>query len=106
MQPISHVNALVSGIPLSLPRDILQGARGDTSAPVVSFENLLWAGIQSVEQQQTRAQEAVLHSLVADDPGWVETLAAVREADLALRLMVQVRNKLVEAYQELQQLRF
>jgi len=36
----------------------------------------------------------------------VETFTALREADLSLRLMIQIRNKLVDAYQELQQLRF
>jgi flagellar hook-basal body complex protein FliE len=29
----------------------------------------------------------------------------VRESDLALRLMIQIRNKLLDAYQEIQNLR-
>ena len=36
----------------------------------------------------------------------VESFTAMREADLALKLTMQIRNKLLDAYNEIQQMRF
>jgi flagellar hook-basal body complex protein FliE len=70
------------------------------------FQELLTASLEQMQGLSARSQSAVQQSLVADDLSMVETFTAMREADLALRLTLQIRNKLVDAYNELQNLRF
>jgi flagellar hook-basal body complex protein FliE len=70
------------------------------------FAELLQQSLEQVQGMNAEAQSAVQQSLIGDDLSMIETFTAVREADLAVRLMLQIRNKLVDAYQELQQLRF
>jgi flagellar hook-basal body complex protein FliE len=73
--------------------------------PEISFQEALWQALGQVQSLTADAQRSVEQSLIGDDLTMVESLTAVREADLALRLMIQIRNKLLEAYQEIQNLR-
>jgi flagellar hook-basal body complex protein FliE len=75
-------------------------------APATGFQELLSKTWSDTARQNDAAQRAVETSLAGEDLAMVETFTALREADLSLRLMLQIRNKLVDAYQELQQLRF
>jgi flagellar hook-basal body complex protein FliE len=74
--------------------------------PTGGFAELLEQSLQQMQGLTSNAEQAVERSLTGDDLAMVETFSAVREADLALRLMLQIRNKLVDAYQEVQQMRF
>ena len=47
----------------------------------------------------------MVHSLpTRGDINEAEVLTAVQKADLAFRMLLQVRNKLIEAYREVQQI--
>jgi flagellar hook-basal body complex protein FliE len=70
------------------------------------FQDLLLRTWQDTQQLTGNSRAAVESSLIGDDLAMVETFTAMRESDIALRLMMQVRNKLIDAYQELQQMRF
>src|SRR5262245_25018071 len=71
-----------------------------------AFQDLLARSLQDSRGANADAALAVQQSVTGDDLSMVETFTALREADLALRLTLQVRNKLVDAYNEIQQLRF
>lgn len=70
-----------------------------------SFQDALRQALGQVQSLNANAQTSVEQSLAGGDLTMVESFTAVREADLALRLMIQIRNKLLDAYQEIQQLR-
>ena len=74
--------------------------------PAAGFQDLLAQTWTDTMRQSADAQRAVEGSLVGEDLAMVETFTALREADLSLKLMLQIRNKLVDAYQEIQHLRF
>ena len=101
---------MTTPIPTSIPLPGL--AWPAMQSPVASgpqatgFQDLLAQTWTDTAKQNDAAQRAVETSLAGDDLAMVETFTALREADLSLRLMIQIRNKLVDAYQELQQLRF
>lgn len=76
-----------------------------TSSGPTSFDEALWQALQQAGNVSQDARGAVEQSLVGEDLSMVESFTAVREADLALRMMIQIRNKLMDAYQEIQQLR-
>lgn len=73
--------------------------------PQNGFQDALLQALGQAQGLTGHAQATVEHSLVGNDLTMVESFTAVREADLALRLMIQIRNKLLDAYQEIQQLR-
>ena len=96
------------GTSLSLPSLGWPTAQPSSAAAPAAggFQDLLTQSWNDTVRQNADAQHAIEASLVGDDLAMVETFTALREADLSLRLMMQIRNKLVDAYQELQQMRF
>ena len=53
---------------------------------------------------QQQADQAVEGLFTGADVNPAEVLTAVQKADLAFRLMMQTRNKLVQAYKEIENL--
>jgi flagellar hook-basal body complex protein FliE len=60
--------------------------------------------VKGVNSMQTGA-DAMMHSLLTGgDVNEAEVLTAVQKADLAFRMLMQIRNKLMDAYREIQQI--
>ena len=70
-----------------------------------SFRDLLLGSVQEVNQMQQNADVAVETLMTGGDIGTAEVLSAVQKADIAFKLMMQIRNKLVTAFQEIQNIR-
>lgn len=70
-----------------------------------SFKDMLVDSIQEVNTAQLEADKAVENLFTGGDANPAEVLTAVQKADLAFRMMMQVRNKLVQAYQEVKDIR-
>ena len=89
---------------LSLPElpDPLAPAGGPRP---VSFSQLLVDSLAETSQLDIQAQSAIEQQLAGEDISQVEVFTAMKKADLSLRMMLQIRNKLVDAWQEIQQLR-
>lgn len=68
------------------------------------FADLLLGQVEQVGSMQSNADDLVHQLLTGQDVNQAEVLTAVQKADLAFRMMLQVRNKLVEAFRELQQI--
>jgi len=69
------------------------------------FKNLLIESIDHVNSMQMDADHAVEQLVTGGDANMVEVLTAVQKADMSFRLMLQIRNKLMQAYQEIQNIR-
>ena len=54
---------------------------------------------------QQQADSAVEKFATGGDVSTAEVLTAVQKADLAFKMMLQIRNKLVQAYQDVQDIR-
>jgi flagellar hook-basal body complex protein FliE len=54
---------------------------------------------------QQAADQAVEKLATGGDVNPAEVLTAVQKADIAFRMMMQMRNKIVSAYQEVQNIR-
>jgi len=84
------------------------GSAGKVSgveAGAKSFGDILLDSIREADRLQDSADQAIqgLAAGKRDDVAGVMT--AVEKADLAFRTLMQVRNKLVDAYEELMRLR-
>src|SRR5690349_13145786 len=72
-----------------------------TEGPVSDFATTLKDAIQSVDSLQKEADVKMQQLATGKSTNIHETMIATEKADIALRLMVQVRNKIIEAYQEI-----
>jgi flagellar hook-basal body complex protein FliE len=76
----------------------------ESSSGIDQFANLLVDQVQHVNTMQTDANQMVHSMLSGGEVNEAEVLTAVQKADLAFRMLLQVRNKLIEAYREVQQI--
>jgi flagellar hook-basal body complex protein FliE len=97
MNPISSVSH-----PITLD---LRVPGGPQTAQGPSFKDFLLKSIQEVNSMQQAADQAVEALVSGQEVNPAEVLTAVEKADIAFRLMMQIRNKIVQAYQEVQNIR-
>jgi flagellar hook-basal body complex protein FliE len=70
------------------------------------FEDALRNAIDQVQELQSNSDQQV-RSLLQGERGDVHTvMIAIEKADVAFQLMMQVRNKIVNAYQQVSQMQF
>ena len=99
MTPINNISI---GQPITPPiAPTLEGQAG--GGP--SFKDVLVDSIQQVNTMQLQADQAVETMFTGGDVNPAEVLTAVQKADLAFRLTMQMRNKLMEVYQEIKDIR-
>lgn len=65
------------------------------------FGNVFESLISAVDAKQDQAQAVTRDVLLGDNGQVHQSMIAMQEAGLAFQLMVEVRNKVVESYQEL-----
>ncbi len=61
--------------------------------------------IREVNGMQQDAQKAMEQLATGGDVNMAEVMTAVQKADISFRLMLQMRNKLVQAYNEIRDIR-
>ena len=76
------------------------GAGSKSTEPGKSFSDTLKEAVDSVNQLQKNADVAAANLASGRTDNVAEVMIASEKADIALRLMVQVRNKIIDAYQE------
>jgi flagellar hook-basal body complex protein FliE len=89
--------------PTLLPAQMPAKAEAAQGGP--SFKDFLVQSINEVNSMQQAADQAVEKLATGGDVTPAEVLTAVQKADIAFRMMLQVRNKLVDAFTEVQNLR-
>jgi flagellar hook-basal body complex protein FliE len=89
----------LSSIPSSLSTSSITSAVGSSSKEGADFGSVLKGAIQNVNQLQTDANQNVQQFLQGN--GELHNVAlATQRAEMAFDLGMQVRNKVVSAYQE------
>lgn len=66
-----------------------------------SFSETLNQAVQQVNQLQKTADKKAQDLATGRTDNVAEVMIASEKADIAMRLMVQVRNKIIDAYQEI-----
>jgi len=97
---------MVSNIPIqaasSLP--LQQPDTGSVSKAKEGFGELLSKTISEVNRQQLEGDGASTKLQTGDAKHLHEAIIAVEEADISLRMLVQMRNKVLTAYEEIMRL--
>jgi flagellar hook-basal body complex protein FliE len=69
------------------------------------FKNMLLEALDQVNSMQQQADAAVEQLVTGGDVNPAEVLTTLQKADMSFKLMLQIRNKLVQAYQEVNNIR-
>ena len=91
---------LIGSINRELPA--LPGAGADKGP---GFRQVLTGQIDKVNQLQQAATEAIEDLATGNRDDVESVLIATQKADMAFRLLLQVRNKMIDAYDEVRQMR-
>jgi len=70
-----------------------------------TFKDLLIDGLQQVNQLQSEAAQGIEQVSAGASESITEVFNAVQKADVAYSVLMEMRNTLMEAYRELQQMR-
>ena len=87
---ISHLNSLATP---SLTRPAEKTAPG--------FTDMLASAISETNKKQVEADRAIEKLSSGEEKNIHEAMITLEKADISMRLLVQMRNKVVEAYQEM-----
>lgn len=88
--------------PIGLPLPLQQGASGaKQGAEGGSFPEVLNNALKDLNNTQAKADNLTLGLLTGEIQDIHQVTVAMQEAKLAMQLAVEVRNKVIEAYQEI-----
>lgn len=109
-QPINGLGAVTQpgGSP-SIPATELQKLNSDVATQTVnapqgsgdSFSNMLGNFVGDVNAQQVAANDAVSGLLAGKNVSLHQAMISMEEASVSFQMMVEVRNKLLDSYQEI-----
>lgn len=99
---MTSINAIQQRLSLPQTPNMLPGKPEETPD---SFGKFLLKGIQEVNQMQQDADRAVESLFTGGDVNPAEVLTAVQKADMSFKMMLQVRNKMMQAYAEVKDIR-
>lgn len=94
-------------IPSLAPADTTLKAPGQATrtADGRDFKSLLSESINQVNRLQDHADQARINLATGKTDNVAEVFTAVKKAELAFQTLMQMRNKLMEAYDEIKQMR-
>ncbi len=80
-------------------------SRADKPAGGPGFKDVLMQNIQEVNRLQEEAETAIIDLATKPNQDPAMALNAKAKADIAFEMLLQVRNKLMDAYEEVKQIR-
>ena len=91
-----------------MPADVPLKTTGAATSggPEKSFGSQLQSAVADIDFQQQDAEFKVTSMLAGGGTDVHDAMIAVQKADLSFQLMLQVRNKVVQAYQEIERMQF
>ena len=105
--PIHPMNGAIPSSALRiLPVEAGVSAASSAGSSQPDFHELLSSAVDDIQQLATQAETKVNGVLEGNGADVHSALIAVEKADLTFQLMMQVRNKIVSAYEEISRMQF
>jgi len=99
------INVSLSGIPsVSMPSSPALDSGGDGSG--LNFGDVLQNAVSGVDSLNNAAGAQIGNLLQGGSGDMTSVMIAVEKADASFQLMMQVRNKIVSAYQDIEKMQF
>ncbi|MEX0715952.1 MAG: flagellar hook-basal body complex protein FliE [Planctomycetaceae bacterium] len=83
----------------------VQPAATDAASGDSPFKDLLLSSLNETAELQNEAQRAAESWFAGDDITQVEVFTSMKKADIALKALLQIRNRALQAYNEIKDLR-
>ena len=99
------MNSAISSLRI-LPAETDPSSFIPSSSSEPGFRDVLHSAIDDIQQLEGQAQAKVAGVLEGNGADVHSALIAVEKADLSFQLMMQVRNKIVSAYEEISRMQF
>lgn len=106
MAPLGGIGAGI-GTGISMPLELIGGAKRATAAPEgveeskgVDFAAVLKDKLTSLNAQQADSASATQDMATGRVDDIAQTMLRIEQANVSLQMATQVRNKVIEAYQE------
>jgi flagellar hook-basal body complex protein FliE len=74
---------------------------GDKQGEGKNFSSVLRDAIEDINKLQLKAEDAITKVQLGNTTSVHEAIIALEKADISFRAMMQVRNKILDAYQEI-----
>jgi len=87
------------------PGSIQPGKSLEAAPAEKSFKDVLVGEIEKVNHLQKEADRAIESLATGQTENIAEVLGAVKKAEIAFDMLMEVRNKVVDAYQEIMRMR-
>lgn len=97
---MSGINPISGATPPLRPASTLVPTGRNTPGTKVDFGEMLKGYVGQVEKDQQASAEAVRDLLTGKSQDVLPVVAAVAKADMSFKLLVGVRNKVIEAYKQ------
>lgn len=81
--------------------DVNNDSANSNDATINSFSDMLKSKIDEVNNEQVNAENMTESLAKGDDVNVHDVVLATQEATMSLQLAIQIRNKFIDAYQEL-----
>jgi len=101
-----NVDAVVPGLRILPAETPVSGRAAAGLKKETSFGEQLESAVSGVDRQQQEAEYKLSSMLEGGGADVHDAMIAVEKADLSFQLMLQVRNKVVQAYQEIERMQF
>jgi len=96
---INGLQPVTPGVGVGKPKPAGEAAGGEDFAALVKEQ------LQKVNDMQSEAEENVQKLLSGETQNLTEVFTAARKAEVAFSLLMEIRNKLVDAYEEMKNMR-
>ena len=87
-----------------IPQTLPVSGSGEIDKAQSSFLDMMKSMIGQVNDSQTASDQSIVKSQTGESAHLHEVMLATEEADVSLRMLVQMRNKALSAYEEIMRL--
>ncbi len=92
---------IISG---NIPLELRKPDTSEVSLASKGFSEILNATVTQVNNSESQGNKAIENLNTGEAKNLHEVMIAVEEADISLRMLVQLRNKALEAYEQIMRL--
>ena len=90
---------------LATPFGKTENVRSISSDPIFDFKNLLGQSVDDLNRQMAEANQSVQEMLMGKKDIH-QTMIDMEMAGISLRMMIQFKNKIIAAYEEIMRMQF
>lgn len=95
VDPITSINSISNLTPPEGGKNV-----GPVGQSFNNFGDVLTNAIDSLSQKENNANQAIASLAAGEDIEIHQVMLAMQEADISFQLALEVRNKIIDAYQE------